>query len=168
MKIFPEISVYMQPSEVSLIQSHLNSRDDVLEWGAGGSTLYFSQFVLRYFSIEHDSKWYSKLVKIGIPKNVELFFIPQNAARSDPTRREEFQNYIEIIHKLPLSHYDKVIIDGRARIYCAEEVLPFLKPDSIVFFHDFQRPRYRSVLEFYDLIKEIKGPQGLAVLRKKR
>jgi len=37
---------------------------------------------------------------------------------------------------------DIVLIDGRARADCALEVLPFLRPESRVFIHDWTESRY--------------------------
>jgi len=37
---------------------------------------------------------------------------------------------------------DVVIIDGRARGDCSLEVFPYLKPDSLVFIHDWMKDRY--------------------------
>ena len=47
----------MSPQEISLIESFLEPRDVMLEWGSGYSTLWYSKFVRDYYSIEHDQKW---------------------------------------------------------------------------------------------------------------
>ena len=63
--------IYMNPGEISTIESYLKKDDIMLEWGAGGSTLHFSELVKEYHSIEHDKKWYEKVLK-DIPKNTKL------------------------------------------------------------------------------------------------
>ena len=47
----------MSDSEIVKSEEYLNDKDKVLEWGAGGSTLYFSNIVSSYVSIEHDKLW---------------------------------------------------------------------------------------------------------------
>jgi len=46
---------------VELICSILTRDMDVLEYGSGGSTTFFSQFVRSWTSIEHDSNWEPKM-----------------------------------------------------------------------------------------------------------
>ena len=82
-----------------------------------------------------------------------------------PSKREQLKEYIEIVHKLGVPLFYKVFIDGRARQWCAEEVLSYINNSSIVFIHDFYtRERYHTILDFYE---KIDGIKKLIVLRKK-
>lgn len=65
--------------------------------------------------------------------------------------------------------FDRVLVDGRARAPCAEYVLKFLHPDSLVFIHDYQaRFFYHGVVErFYSKVAETYDGQTLVVLRPK-
>ena len=47
----------MSLQEISIVETHLDPNDTMLEWGSGYSTLWFSQFVREYYSIEHDEGW---------------------------------------------------------------------------------------------------------------
>lgn len=47
----------MSPNEIALIESYLEPTDVMMEWGSGRSTLWYSQFVKEYYSIEHDKGW---------------------------------------------------------------------------------------------------------------
>ena len=51
----------MSGDEVRLIRRYLRSRDVMLEWGCGGSTLEFRRYVARYCSIEHDPGWHGQV-----------------------------------------------------------------------------------------------------------
>lgn len=136
----------------------------MLEWGSGGSTLYFSDFVNKYYSIEHNKKWYNKINALK-PDNVILKYIPNNLERSYPfVKREEFEDYINGIDEFNEKYFDIIFIDGRARIYCAEKSLDYIHDDSIIFIHDWGRKHYHSVLDFYDIIEVI---DNLAILKKK-
>ena len=67
--------VGMTKKEVSKAEEYINGKDKVLEWGSGGSTLYFPPMVKKYVSIEHDVNWYEKL-KFDINDNVEYHHAP--------------------------------------------------------------------------------------------
>ena len=66
--------VGMTEEEALKAESYFKNKDMALEWGSGGSTLYFSQLVKKYISIEHDIKWYDN-IKSKIEENVELYCI---------------------------------------------------------------------------------------------
>ena len=72
----------MSDSEIVKSEEYLNNKDKVLEWGAGGSTLYFSNIVSSYVSIEHDKLWYNKLTS-QINDNVELLYVPTHDEKFD-------------------------------------------------------------------------------------
>ena len=49
-----------------------------------------------------------------------------------------------------VNRFDKVLIDGRARAFCAEYVLKYLHADSLVFIHDYHdRFFYHGTIEKY-------------------
>lgn len=141
---------YMTNNEIEFIKSFFSDEFDVLEWGSGGSTIYFSKFCRRYFSIEHDKAWYDKIDKIK-PENVQYFYVKNNLPRSRPTKKEEFMDYINFVDKIGMSRYDLVLIDGRARVFCAEKALDYVDDESLVFIHDWERKQYHSVLDFYNV-----------------
>lgn len=62
--------------------------------------------------------------------------------------------------------YDAALVDGRHRVVVALKLLNHLKPDSVLFFHDFwaRYKAYKRVLDFYDVIGYARS---LAVLRPK-
>ena len=158
-----EMKVSMSNHEIEIIKKYLNKDIIMLEWGSGGSTTYFPQFVKKYYSIEHDKVWFDR-VKNELPDNCELFWVKQNAPRTRPSKRHEFKDYVEYVNSLGIEHFDAVLIDGRARIHCAVEVLPYIDENTVVFFHDFHRGEYQSTLEHYE---QIDRAETLAVLKVK-
>ena len=142
----------MHQKEIEFLKSFLQPQDIMLEWGAGGSTLYYSTLVNKYYSIEHDSGWYNKLLP-NIPENVKMFNILNDKPRTTPTQKHQFQTYIDFIDELKIPQYDKILIDGRARGWCAEKALHYIHENSIVFIHDyFNRPQYHIVENWYKVI----------------
>ena len=162
---------WMSDNDKFTILKYLNQDDVMLEWGAGGSTLCFPQFVKEYYSIEHDKDWYNQILhEPTIAYNFTIFLCEPNALRTLPTQKHQFEDYINYISKID-KKFDKILIDGRARQWCAEKALNYLTEDGIVFIHDWIRERYHTILEWYTVIEETQADQydanGLAVLQKK-
>ncbi len=168
------MKLYMSRKEFGMISHFIEQRkvQTMLEWGSGGSTIKLAELVNELHSIENDKKWYEKvsrqLLKRSI-NNVKLYYVPNNMARSHRiSKYEEFKDYVDYVDTLQLM-FDAVLIDGRARPYCAEKVLPYLQDDAVVFIHDFwEREYYFPALKFYDVIASVKRGQTLAVMRKKK
>lgn len=165
---------WMTDYQIDMIQSYLNTKQIMLEYGAGGSTLYFSKYVSQYISIEHDSHWIEKIKNlIKQPSNVDIHYCKPNNPISLPVwvgSQEDFKDYINCVDKLKYKKYDIVLIDGRARQYCGKKILNYIDKKSIIFVHDFfERPRYRVLLNYYDVIDEDQSANKptLVVLKKK-
>jgi hypothetical protein len=147
---------WMHQSEIDMIVSYLKPTHKMFEWGCGGSTLYFSNYVSTYRSIEHNIQWYKKILP-SIRNNTELYHIDN---------QKEYTNYINQITNFS-DIYDAILIDGRERVRCAIKAKKYLKHDGVLFVHDFfNRPRYDPIFEFYELINSIKNTeQTLAVFK---
>lgn len=159
---------WMDNREIKLIESYLTKDDIMLEWGCGGSTLYFPKFVNKYYSIEHNKEWFEKIKK-EVFDNVNINYVSNNLPRTHPTKKEQFLDYINSVDNLGVNKFDKVLIDGRARNFCAEKIIPYLKEDSVVFIHDFwKRYRYHNVFNWYKEVDSIKNTnQTLVALKLK-
>ena len=57
------INPWMSRDEIGMIEGYLKPSFKMLEYGSGGSTLYFSRLVKEYYSVEHDVEWYEKITK---------------------------------------------------------------------------------------------------------
>ena len=159
---------WMNKFEIKMIKEYIKPNGIMLEWGSGGSTFEFPKLVKEYYSIEHDEGWYNKIsTHSNFPKNVKYFHVPSDLPRSHPVKPEEmvtYINYPSIFNK----RFDNVLVDGRARLWCAENILPYLHEDSIVFIHDFwPRKHYHGVFEWYDVVDKIELKPSLVVLKKK-
>ena len=74
----------MHEKEYGYIESYLKNDMTMLEWGSGGSTLYFPKFVESYHSIEHDQGWYDK-IKPQISDNVDYYHVPSSVPWERPS-----------------------------------------------------------------------------------
>jgi len=163
------MNIYMTREDVSVIHKYLDKDDVMLEWGSGGSTLYFSKYVNEYYSIEHDEKWYNK-IKSQVEDNTHIYLCKPNHPRTVPAQRYQFEDYINYIEKIGVK-FDKILIDDRARFFCTEKAVDYLKPNGVLFFHDWIREWYHSTLIYYELVEKTRpstdNSGSLAVLKKR-
>eukprot|EP01023_Acetabularia_acetabulum_P053648 TRINITY_DN600_c0_g1_i2.p1 TRINITY_DN600_c0_g1~~TRINITY_DN600_c0_g1_i2.p1 ORF type:complete len:149 (+),score=18.12 TRINITY_DN600_c0_g1_i2:298-744(+) len=144
----------------------------MLEVGSGYSTLWYSQFVKSYVSIEHDQAWYqivNKLIQDGnrnISYNLAAVEWPSNSVEAIEVQFQDYLNKVEEVSQGRL--WDVVLDDGRARVGVAQRVLKYLKPDSRVIIHDFwNRKGYHSVLQSYQVVAGVLDGQSIVVLKPK-
>lgn len=184
-------SLPMRRPEAQLLLSYLSPHHVYLEYGASGTTLAVPHLVHTAFSIEHDIQVCRGIdsemhAHKSLTDKLRAFCVPVSpghAGWATQSPFEEgsyaaFQNYVDL-PRANLSHmlFDRVLINGRARVACALRILPQLKPTSLVFFHDFfLRPHhYASVLVYYEEVARVVAhapvsgytdePMGMLVLR---
>jgi len=111
---------------------------DILEMGAGGSTVWLAARAKSIRSYEHDNRWcalvQSKLRDAGL-KNCELVYDP---------------NYPELGIKENAREFDIIIIDGRGRVKSMKTTYRLLRPGGYLILDDSQRVRYAEGKAFLD------------------
>ena len=137
--------VGMDEMEAVIAAEYIKGQNKILEWGSGGSTLYFPQFVKHYISIEHDITWYNKIV-FDVAENVDYHRIPIH----EPKFNDKLDAAAADCHM----GAGDTIVDGRCRAMCAYVALDLLKPGGILLFHDFiPRKYYHGILKYYDVVE---------------
>jgi hypothetical protein len=132
--------------------NEIDSTKNILEYGSGESTLEISSRCNFLVSIEHQKKWYDKLIN-QIPSNCKLYLVEPNLPYIEGItcgNYDEFKNYIE--KPLNESPFDIILIDGRARVACASICHKLSHSNTIIFIHDFDRKEYQEVLKYLELI----------------
>eukprot|EP01025_Chloroclados_australasicus_P016229 TRINITY_DN18062_c0_g1_i10.p8 TRINITY_DN18062_c0_g1~~TRINITY_DN18062_c0_g1_i10.p8 ORF type:complete len:170 (+),score=12.87 TRINITY_DN18062_c0_g1_i10:917-1426(+) len=164
----------MSKSEQALIMSYLNKNVSMLEIGSGYSTLWYSQFVGSYVSIEHDAAWHAKVKQMIAQtpgeRNISYNVSPvQWSWGQGEGSEKDFKDYLDKIDVLSKGRkWDVVLDDGRARVDVALRVLKYLKSDSIVIIHDFWgREHYHSVLHLYKVVASVYDGQSIVLLKPK-
>jgi hypothetical protein len=162
------MKVLMGNEEIAMIRSYLSPADVMLEWGAGGSTLFYSQFVMAYYSVEHDPGWFRR-VTVELQKRsaagVKLFHVPVRQAKASGLAR--YRDYISFPRTLG-QRFDRILIDGRERVACAEVAYDLIADAGVLFIHDYLlRPRYAPVEGNWLMINSVGHGQTLAVFQKK-
>jgi hypothetical protein len=143
------------------LDKNLNKEMVVFEYGCGGSTLYFAPRVKKIISVEHDQAWYAvvkeKLVTRGFTNHELYCYPPENASintnilhlSSDKQYfiNKSFQKYIEKINSYPDNYFDLIIVDGRARNGCINNLIPKIKNNGYVLLDNSEREEYKPSLE---------------------
>ncbi len=147
----------MTSDEVCMIEEILLSfgkKVDVLEWGSGGSTIYFTQFLYdkginyTWTSIEYNIVWYGKVLDgLRGDKNTKLvlFDVGNTELKQSNISMDE---YVEYPSKLG-NRYDVIIVDGRKRRRCLLEAVKLLNPNGTVILHDARRTYYHCAFKMY-------------------
>ncbi len=140
---------FMTDLEWAFLKDHLKDTLVVLEYGSGSSTKCIGKLVSKLYSIEHH-KGFFRTVNESVQSmdNVKIFCVPPTGfSTARPAVKEEYTRYINYTNELKVM-FDVVLIDGRARQWCAEAVLPWVKDDGVMFIHDYtKRPYYKENVE---------------------
>jgi hypothetical protein len=146
----------------------IDSEMKVFEYGSGGSTLYFLDYVKELVTIEHDKDWFDLVIKHVGTKNSSkhtFMFIPptlldnpvENPDYSDPQmylssdeafiNNYSFYNYVSSIDKYENNCFDFISVDGRARPSCIKHAIPKLKINGYLMVDNSDREYYFRNLE---------------------
>lgn len=161
-------TVMMKFENIHLVCSLLSPDMHVLEYGSGGSSTFFSQFVSSWTSIEHDPVWADKVVAIlpSLPwgDKIKIYtkepaFPYRGGANIPPDgNRSQFNDYIEFAATLGKT-FDLIIDDGRARAEVSKSALDnqlFTSKSSKLVVHDWEREFYKVIVteQGYQVEKE--------------
>lgn len=148
---------------------HLSTRSArVFEYGAGGSTIFFSNRVAELVSVEHDRGWYEATKKamevratgsgfLWRPLLVEPRPIAPGAPLPSPEdlrsygssgeafREHSFQDYVRTIDRFGDAYFDLILIDGRSRPSCFLHAIRKVRPGGMIVLDNAERPSYRAV-----------------------
>ena len=150
---------FMKKREVRLFKKHLLTQNhegvlDILEWGSGGSTVYFTDFLeshsipYTWTSIEYNKMWYEKIKEATKHKPsvaLVLFDVGNNNLKQRNIPMDEYVNYPKTLNK----KFDIIFVDGRKRRRCILEAKHLLKEGGVVLVHDAQRTYYQCAFKEY-------------------
>jgi hypothetical protein len=126
----------MSYSIIDFFKERLTKDMILFEYGSGCSTLFFSSYVKKVISVEHDERWYNSL-RNKLPENVELIYqkleYDSDYCRKIQSRDEKF---------------DLIIIDGRDRVNCLKNSYEYLKENGVLVIDDMYRDKYQLVVPF--------------------
>ena len=144
----------MELCEINYVEELCKNIDIVFEWGGGGSTLYFSQFVKGWISIESERLWY-ELVRSKIKNKNNIFLYYEH----------DTQKYVDYIDNMRHG-FDIIIVDGRWRVACAEKALSSYSDIPILFHDYFNHIEYHTIEDKYDLCIEKPTDGNMAIIKR--
>jgi len=122
---------WLTKESIGILNRWIRPGHSVVEFGSGGSTLYFAARCGRLVSYEHDENWYrkvsSRLNQLGY-EHVDAHCF----ALKDP-------RYCDHVCSLADQSIDLVLIDGRRRAECTWNALPKLKPKGLLVIDNAER-----------------------------
>lgn len=108
----------------------------VLEFGGGGSTLWFLDRGASLITVEDHEGWAARLAaSVGSATSWELRHRPVEGGA-----------YAAAADDLPDSSLDVVLVDGKVRPACIRAVVGKVRPGGVLLVDDVDRPEYAGVL----------------------
>lgn len=168
-------SVMMGSPSVKILCELLTTNTRVLEWGSGGSTLFFSQFVKSWDTIEHNTDWISKMKTYTTRLlNVRVHGVKHSwngVSNNGDGSYTDFKEYVDLPKTFKSPKFDIVLVDGRARVDCARSTLQnsLLSKNGVVIIHDWERKMYKEILDTFEIVTvDTVSPRQMVVLRPKK
>jgi len=144
------------------LEARLRPSRRVFEYGAGGSTLFFSRLGCQVITVEHDPAW-AALTKEALLKNqfsaanLRLCVPEPDPAYEgkDPSdldsyisssadfKGRSFRKYADAI--AGFGELDLVMVDGRARPSCSKSAFPKVAPGGLLLLDNAERLHYRRI-----------------------
>jgi hypothetical protein len=114
---------WLTPRATELLAEMLLPTDTGLEWGSGRSTTWLARRLKHLTSIEDNREWYdrvSKRLEEQKLTNVTYLYAPSPAEDESASTSE----YVTLCSRIAEGSLGFALIDGYARGYCAEAVIP--------------------------------------------
>jgi predicted O-methyltransferase YrrM len=123
---------WLTPAANEILQTYLLPSDVGLEFGSGGSTLWFARRVKSLTSVEHNPDWYDRVhtrLETGKITNVDYHLHP---GQETPGMDGSLPAYVLEAEKYAENSLDFVLVDGIYRDLCALTSLSRLKPGGVL------------------------------------
>lgn len=112
---------WLTRDSIRIIESLILKTDNMIEFGSGRSTLWFSKRVNKLTSIETDKNWYAKV------SNQIIF-----SSQFELNLLESQDEFLNKINSFTDHTVDIVLIDGAYRDLCANAILNKIKDGGII------------------------------------
>jgi len=122
---------WLTPESAEILAGLILPGDIGIEWGSGRSTVWFARRMKRLTSMEDNQEWYEK-VKATLARerveNADYHYAPppgDGAVARD-------SDYVKIAESFADSSVGFALVDGSAREYCAQAIIPKIAPGGVM------------------------------------
>lgn len=149
---------WMNFAAIDFLEQTLTPKSKVLEWGVGGSTVFWSTRAGEIVSIEHDAAWFERareqLAHLeGRDPPLTLRLVEPRPGEAgdyssglEPYRDMSFEAYVKAITEYPKAYFDLIVVDGRARMACLHACVDYLAPGGTILLDNADYTRYQPEL----------------------
>lgn len=129
---------WLTDQAIDFLEKYLEENKDarILEFGSGGSTLWFAKKTKNLTSIEHNVNWYKKVKQ-------EL----ENQNLNHVDQRHITSNYFNVCKEFEPESFDLILIDAKDRIECIKNSIPILKKNGVLMLDNAEREKYQITHE---------------------
>lgn len=118
---------------------------NVLEFGSGGSTVFFLKRIANLLTFEHSNVWIEKLKpKLQTYDNWKINPVSYVSRETVQNAHEEYLRGLEAVGDNSL---DLVLVDGRHRVECIRASIAKVKKSGYIILDDSDRPEYSEAFE---------------------
>jgi hypothetical protein len=117
---------------IDFLEPRLNSQLNLLEYGSGSSTLFYSKRVKSVVAVEHEKEWIEK-IKLSLPANVSI--IQENLEYNGEYSKASLKTG---------KKFHLIIVDGRDRVNCLINSISSLTDDGVMILDDSEREEYAN------------------------
>ncbi len=137
-------------SVIQFLHDSINPNMKVLEFGAGGSSIFFLNRSVNLFSIEHERAWIHE-VKKRVSSSHSAKWSPCLVLSKDKDKSvPNVDDYLAPLQKISNASLDLVFVDGRHRVESIKRSMNLLKDGGVMILDNSDRPHYRDAYKFLE------------------
>ena len=129
---------------IQFLHHSIDRKMRVLEFGAGGSSIFFLKKGVELFSIEHEKIWISEVKERISPVQFSKWSPHLVLSRNQETNIPNPEDYLSPIKKIKKASLDIVLIDGRHRVESIKQSMPLIKDGGILILDNSDRSDYQE------------------------
>jgi len=141
---------------IQFLHHFINPKMRILEFGAGGSSIFFLNRKVNLFSIEHEGVWINKVNKKVSSSNFARWSPNLVSADGIDSSVPNVDDYLAPLKKISNGSMDLVFVDGRHRVESIRRSINLLKDGGIIILDNSDRPQYEDafkILRDWSLVK---------------
>jgi len=135
---------------IEFLHKNLTLDMEVLEYGTGSSTIWFSQCTKKVIAVEHHLEWVDYVKSLLPPQlesKIEIVHIPNTDTGTtiggDGKYYDDYVNYVRDIK----ASFDLISIDGRSRRQCIINSIDKVKKNGFLLIDNSEREDYQPGLQ---------------------